>query len=71
VTQVEAPITGSVWKIDVAVGDEITEGDVLVIMECMKMEIPVEADVDGKVVEIVCAEGEPVDEGRVLVVTEP
>jgi acetyl-CoA carboxylase biotin carboxyl carrier protein len=61
----------SVCKIEVAVGDEITEGDVLVIMECMKMEIPVEADVDGKVVEIVCAEGEPVDEGRVLVVTEP
>jgi acetyl-CoA carboxylase biotin carboxyl carrier protein len=71
VTQVEAPVTGSVWKIEIAVGDEIAEGDVLVILESMKMEIPVEADVDGKIVEISCAEGEPVDEGRVLVITEP
>jgi acetyl-CoA carboxylase biotin carboxyl carrier protein len=69
VTQVEAPVTGSVWKIEIAVGDEVAEGDILVILESMKMEVPIEAEEDGKVIEIRCSEGEPVDEGYVLVVT--
>ncbi|NLT07793.1 MAG: biotin/lipoyl-binding carrier protein [Solirubrobacterales bacterium] len=65
---VEAHITGTVWKIECAVGQEVEEGDTVVILESMKMEMPVEAEDDGKVVEIRCAEGESVGEGDVLVV---
>jgi acetyl-CoA carboxylase biotin carboxyl carrier protein len=41
---VEAHITGTVWKIEVAVGDSVDEGDTVVILESMKMEMPVEAE---------------------------
>jgi acetyl-CoA carboxylase biotin carboxyl carrier protein len=68
VANVEANITGTVWKIEVAVGDEITEGDVVVIMESMKMELPIESEDDGTVAEILVAEGQSVQEGDVLVV---
>jgi acetyl-CoA carboxylase biotin carboxyl carrier protein len=67
---IEAHITGSVWKIEVAVGDEVTDGDTVVILESMKMEIPVETEDDGVVKEIRCAEGQSVSEGDVLVVLE-
>jgi acetyl-CoA carboxylase biotin carboxyl carrier protein len=69
--KLEAPVTGSVWKIETTVGAEIAEGDVVLILESMKMEIPLEAEADGRVVEITCTEGDPVAEGHVLVVTEP
>ncbi|MCS6898903.1 MAG: biotin/lipoyl-binding carrier protein [Myxococcales bacterium] len=67
-TQVSAHITGTVWKIEVKVGEEVSEGQTLVILESMKMEMPVEAPEAGKVVEIKIAEGQPVNEGDVLVV---
>ena len=67
---VEAHITGNVWKIEVAVGDSVEEGDTVVILESMKMEIPVEAEDDGVVAEILCEEGQAVSEGDVLVVLE-
>jgi acetyl-CoA carboxylase biotin carboxyl carrier protein len=67
---IEAQITGSVWKVEVAVGDEVTDGDTVVILESMKMEIPVETEDDGVVKEIRCAEGQSVSEGDVLVVLE-
>ncbi|MGZ8665774.1 MAG: biotin/lipoyl-binding carrier protein [Solirubrobacterales bacterium] len=67
---IEAHITGSVWKIEVAVGDKISDGDTVVILESMKMEIPVEAEDDGKVSEIRCEEGQSVNEGDILVVLE-
>jgi acetyl-CoA carboxylase biotin carboxyl carrier protein len=67
---IEAHITGSVWKIEVAVGDTIADGDTVVILESMKMEIPVEAEDDGTVKEIRCEEGQSVSEGDVLVVLE-
>ena len=69
-TDIEAHITGNVWKIEVSVGDKVEDGDTVVILESMKMEIPVEADDDGTVKEIRCAEGESVSEGDVLVVLE-
>ena len=65
---VPAHITGTVWKIETKVGDEVKAGDVLVIIESMKMEMPVEAPEDGKVTEIRCKESQPVSEGDVLVV---
>jgi acetyl-CoA carboxylase biotin carboxyl carrier protein len=70
VADVEAHITGTVWKIEVKVGDEVDEGDTVVILESMKMEMPVEAEDPGKVSEIRCEEGQSVSEGDVLVVLE-
>jgi acetyl-CoA carboxylase biotin carboxyl carrier protein len=67
---VEAHITGTVWKIEVAVGDTVDEGDTVVILESMKMEMPVEAEDPGTVKEIRCEEGQSVQEGDVLVVLE-
>ena len=68
--EIEAHITGTVWKIEVAVGDDVSEDDTIVILESMKMEMPVESEDDGKVVEIRCEEGQSVQEGDVLVVLE-
>ena len=67
---VEAHITGTVWKVEVAVGDQVDEGDTVVILESMKMEMPVEAEDDGTVKEIVCEEGQAVSEGDTLVVLD-
>ena len=67
---IEAHITGTVWKIECAVGDAISEGDTVVILESMKMEMPVEAEDEGKVKEILCEEGQAVNEGDTLVVLE-
>ncbi len=68
--EIEAHITGTVWKIEVAVGDDVEDGDTVVILESMKMEMPVESEDDGKVSEIRCEEGQSVQEGDVLVVLE-
>ena len=67
---VEAHITGTVWKVEVQVGDRIEEGDTIVILESMKMEMPVEAEDEGTVSEIRCEEGQAVNEGDVLVVMD-
>jgi len=67
---VEAHITGTVWKIECKVGDEVEEGDTLVILESMKMEMPVEAEDVGTVAQIVCEEGQAVSEGDTLVVLD-
>ena len=63
---VEAHITGTVWKIEVSVGDHVEEGDSVVILESMKMEMPVEAPANGTVDKINCTEGQAVSEGDVL-----
>ena len=67
---VEAHITGTVWKIEVAVGDQIEEGDTVVVLESMKMEMPVEAEDEGTVQAILVEEGQAVSEGDTLVVLE-
>jgi acetyl-CoA carboxylase biotin carboxyl carrier protein len=67
---IEAHITGNVWKILVKVGDEVSEDDEVIILESMKMEIPVESEDDGVVKEILCEEGQSVTEGDVLIVLE-
>ena len=69
-TDIEAHITGTVWKIECAVGDAIEEGDTVVILESMKMEMPVEAEDAGTVSEIRCEAGQSVQEGGVLVVLD-
>ena len=65
---VTAHITGTVWKIECTVGQKVNEGDTLVILESMKMEMPVEAAEGGTVKEIRCKEAQAVSEGDVLVV---
>ncbi|HEX3975487.1 MAG TPA: biotin/lipoyl-binding carrier protein [Solirubrobacteraceae bacterium] len=69
-TDIEAHITGTVWKVEVEVGDTVEEGDAVVILESMKMEMPVEAEDPGVVTEIRCTEGQSVSEGDTLVVLE-
>jgi acetyl-CoA carboxylase biotin carboxyl carrier protein len=68
--EIEAHITGTVWKVECALGDTIEEGDTVAILESMKMEMPVEAEDPGTVSEIRCQEGQAVNEGDVLVVLE-
>jgi acetyl-CoA carboxylase biotin carboxyl carrier protein len=63
---INAPVTGSVWKIEVAIGDDVAIDDELMILESMKMEIPVEAETAGVVKSILRAEGDSVSEGDPL-----
>jgi acetyl-CoA carboxylase biotin carboxyl carrier protein len=70
VAQVEAHITGTVWKIECALGDAVAQGDTVVVLESMKMEMPVEAEDSGTVREILCEEGQAVNEGDALVVLD-
>jgi len=66
--EVKAHIAGTVWKIEKAPGDLVAEGDVVVILESMKMEMPVESPASGTIQEIRCKEGDAVQEGDVLAV---
>ncbi|MDD9942825.1 MAG: biotin/lipoyl-binding carrier protein [Myxococcales bacterium] len=69
-TNVVAHITGTVWKVEKQVGDQVDEGDAVVILESMKMEMPVEAPAAGRIGEIRCSEGDAVEEEDVLAVIE-
>jgi len=66
--RVRSEIAGSVWKIEVTVGDTVAEDDPLLILESMKMEIPLLSPRAGVVKEILVAEGEPIGEGVVAVI---
>ena len=68
--EIQSEVTGTVWKIEVKVGDEVSDGDTLMILESMKMEIPVISTEDGKVAEILVKEEDPVAEGQAVVVIE-
>lgn len=68
--EVESEVAGNVWKVEAAAGDQVREGDVLLILESMKMEIPVESPVDGQVTEIRVAPEDQVEEEQVLAVVE-
>jgi acetyl-CoA carboxylase biotin carboxyl carrier protein len=69
-TEIKAHITGTIWKIPVNVGDEVEADDTLVIIESMKMEMPIEADDDCTIIEIKAQEGEAVQEGDVILIVE-
>jgi biotin carboxyl carrier protein len=66
--RVKSEIAGSVWKIEVAVGDQVAEEDPLIVLESMKMEIPLLAPRGGTVIEILVTEGEAIGEGDVAIV---
>lgn len=63
-------MAGSVWKILVAPGETVTDGQDVVILESMKMEIPISAESSGQVKEVLCKEGDFVNDGDPLVVLE-
>jgi acetyl-CoA carboxylase biotin carboxyl carrier protein len=67
-TDVKAHITGTVWKIEKKAGDAVSEGETVIILESMKMEMPVEAPCGGTIAEIKIAEGQAVNEDQVLAV---
>ncbi len=66
----KSEVSGSVWKIEVTLGQKVAEGDILVLIESMKMEIPVIAEQAGAVASILVAEGEAITEGQSVVTLE-
>lgn len=64
--EIRAEMVANVWKVVVAAGDQVSDGDTLVILESMKMEIPVIAESDGTVAELAVAEGDVVQEGDLI-----
>jgi len=69
--EIRAEITANVWQVRTEVGAQVAEGDELVILESMKMEIPVTAPNDGVVTEVRVAPEDKVQEGDVVAVLEP
>jgi biotin carboxyl carrier protein len=69
-TKVVTDVAGNVWKIVTKVGDELAEDDTIMIMESMKMEIPVVAPLSGKLSEILVEEGEAIGEGETVAVID-
>ena len=69
-TELNADVTGAVWKITASVGDDLEEGATVMILESMKMEIPVIAEDGGTLAEILVEEGQPGVEGQPVAVVE-
>ena len=65
--KVKSEVTGSVWKVEVLVGQSVSEGDTLLIVESMKMEIPISAPASGVVSELLVVEGEAVVDDQLVV----
>ena len=69
--EIRSVVTGTVYQIEVTSGDRVRSGDDLVILESMKMEIPIVAETDSTIVEVRCNEGDSVIEEQVLLIVEP
>lgn len=63
---IKTEITGNVWKVLLGVGSQVAEGDTILILESMKMEIPINATEKGVVEEILIEEGDTITEGTVV-----
>ncbi|MCH8882663.1 MAG: biotin/lipoyl-binding protein [SAR324 cluster bacterium] len=68
--EIKSEVAGLVWKIEVNPGDTVAAGDTLIVLECMKLEIPVVAELAGKVLKILVGEQDQVGEGEALVLLE-
>jgi len=68
--EIRAEMVANVWKVVASVGDQVADGDTLVILESMKMEIPVVAESEGTVAQIAVNEGDVVQEGDLIAVIE-
>ena len=69
-TEIRAELVGNVWKVEAHEGDQVEEDDVLVILESMKMEIPVLAESPGTLTKLAVGEGDVVQEGDLIAVIE-
>jgi acetyl-CoA carboxylase biotin carboxyl carrier protein len=70
VAEVRAEMVANVWKVVTAEGADVADGDTLVILESMKMEIPVLAEEPGKVTKLAVGEGDVVQEGDLIAIIE-
>jgi biotin carboxyl carrier protein len=70
VTEVKAELVGNLWKIVVELGQVVEEDDTLMILESMKMEIPITSPTSGTVTDILVTEGEVVQEGQTVAIIE-
>lgn len=70
IEEIESEVTGNLWKIEVKVGDQVEEDDTLMILESMKMEIPVLCPTDGTIKEILVKEEDKIKEGEVVILLE-
>jgi len=68
INRIESLVTGTVWKLERQAGDNLAAGETILIVESMKMEIPIDAPAAGTLRELLVAEGESVSEGQVLAV---
>ena len=68
--KIRSEVTGSVWKVEVTVGQTVAEGDTLIVVESMKMEIPVTAPAAGVIREVMVLEGDAVADDQVLVLLD-
>ncbi len=68
--EIKSPVAGTVWKIEVESGGQVASGDTLLILESMKMEIPVEAPREGTVLRYLAAEKDVVKEGQTIAILE-
>lgn len=66
--RIESQVSGTVWKVELQTGAAVADGDTILIIESMKMEIPVDAPGTGTLRELLVAEGDTVAEGQVLAV---
>tara|TARA_Y100001934_G_scaffold43968_1_gene53042 strand:- start:89 stop:313 length:225 start_codon:yes stop_codon:yes gene_type:complete len=68
--EIESEVTGNVWKVEKSVGDTVDAEDTIMILESMKMEIPVEAPCSGTIVELLVKEEDAVEEDQVVAIIE-
>lgn len=68
--EVESEVAGTVWLVETEVGQDLAEGDAILVLESMKMEIPVEAPRAARLVELLVGKDDPVAEGQVVAVLE-
>ncbi len=69
-TPVESPVAGSIWKLKVQEGDNVSQGDVVAILESMKMEIEITAPTTGKVIALARQEGQQINAGQAIMVLD-
>jgi biotin carboxyl carrier protein len=68
--EIRAELAATVWKVVVSEGDRVEDGDILVILESMKMDIPILSEVTGQVIELAVCEGDAIQEGDLIATVE-
>ncbi|HAQ22208.1 MAG TPA: acetyl-CoA carboxylase biotin carboxyl carrier protein subunit [Acidimicrobiaceae bacterium] len=68
--ELESPVTGVVWRVATVPGDRVSAGDTVIVVESMKMEIPVEACADGTITQLLVNEGDSVVEDELVAILQ-